>query len=161
MEVLCNGRRHTVAKRYSEFQALHKRVRPPRHRGGGDTGRGHQLPGAASSSSSSTVRAATVSPCSTLDQEDLQGPRLPPAPCPQLDAQSAGAAPAGPGALHTGKAPAGGAFGRVFFWGADPPPPTLVARQGVLYQNEELPQDVLDFLKVRRCQQDPKATSPL
>lgn len=48
----------------------------------------------------------------------------------------------------------------MFFWGADPPPPTLVARQGVLYQNEELPQDVLDFLKVRRCQQDPKATSP-
>lgn len=28
VEVLCNGRRHTVAKRYSEFQALHKRVRP-------------------------------------------------------------------------------------------------------------------------------------
>lgn len=27
VEVLCNGRRHTVAKRYSEFQALHKRVR--------------------------------------------------------------------------------------------------------------------------------------
>ncbi|XP_063201659.1 sorting nexin-22 isoform X3 [Chroicocephalus ridibundus] len=32
--------------------------------------------------------------------------------------------------------------------------------RGVLYHNEELPQDVLDFLKVRRCQQDPKATSP-
>ncbi|NXU28284.1 SNX22 protein, partial [Thalassarche chlororhynchos] len=32
--------------------------------------------------------------------------------------------------------------------------------QGVLYHNEELPQDVLDFLKVRRCQQDPKASSP-
>lgn len=29
VEVLCNGRRHTVTKRYSEFQALHKRVRPP------------------------------------------------------------------------------------------------------------------------------------
>ncbi|XP_025899743.1 sorting nexin-22 [Nothoprocta perdicaria] len=27
VEVLCNGRRHTVAKRYSEFQALHKRIR--------------------------------------------------------------------------------------------------------------------------------------
>ncbi|KFM05548.1 Sorting nexin-22, partial [Aptenodytes forsteri] len=32
--------------------------------------------------------------------------------------------------------------------------------QGVLYHNEELPQDVLDFLKVRRCQQDPKASRP-
>ncbi|KAM8804603.1 sorting nexin-22 [Eudromia elegans] len=27
VEVLCNGRRHTVAKRYSEFQALHKRLK--------------------------------------------------------------------------------------------------------------------------------------
>uniref|UniRef100_A0A669PIJ0 Sorting nexin 22 n=1 Tax=Phasianus colchicus TaxID=9054 RepID=A0A669PIJ0_PHACC len=27
VEVLCNGRRHTVAKRYSEFQALHKRIK--------------------------------------------------------------------------------------------------------------------------------------
>ncbi|XP_064932402.1 sorting nexin-22 isoform X6 [Columba livia] len=32
--------------------------------------------------------------------------------------------------------------------------------KGVLYHNEELPQDVLDFLKVRRCQQDPKASGP-
>lgn len=39
VEVLCNGRRHTVVKRYSEFQALHKRVRPPAPRR--DTGRGH------------------------------------------------------------------------------------------------------------------------
>lgn len=39
VEVLCNGRRHTVTKRYSEFQALHKRVRPP-----GSTGRGHGRP---------------------------------------------------------------------------------------------------------------------
>uniref|UniRef100_A0A8C6INE6 Uncharacterized protein n=1 Tax=Melopsittacus undulatus TaxID=13146 RepID=A0A8C6INE6_MELUD len=39
VEVLCNGRRHTVVKRYSEFQALHKRIKktckvpdfPPRH----------------------------------------------------------------------------------------------------------------------------------
>lgn len=34
MEVLCNGRRHTVTKRYSEFQALHKRVRAPSSAGG-------------------------------------------------------------------------------------------------------------------------------
>ncbi|KAM3663349.1 sorting nexin-22 isoform X4 [Ammospiza nelsoni] len=39
VEVLCNGRRHTVTRRYSEFQALHKRIKktckvpdfPPRH----------------------------------------------------------------------------------------------------------------------------------
>ncbi|KAI1234963.1 hypothetical protein IHE44_0002589, partial [Lamprotornis superbus] len=31
---------------------------------------------------------------------------------------------------------------------------------GVLYHNEELPQDVLDFLKVRQCQQNPKASTP-
>lgn len=41
------------------------------------------------------------------------------------------------------------------FWGADPPG----ALQGVLYHNEELPQDVLDFLKVRQCQQNPEASS--
>nr|XP_015089818.1 sorting nexin-22-like [Vicugna pacos] len=31
VEVLCRGRRHTVQRRYSEFHALHKRVRrrPP------------------------------------------------------------------------------------------------------------------------------------
>lgn len=40
--------------------------------------------------------------------------------------------------------------------GADPPG----ALQGVLYHNEELPQDILDFLKVRRCQQCPKGSSP-
>lgn len=27
VEVLCSGRRHTVPRRYSEFHALHKRVR--------------------------------------------------------------------------------------------------------------------------------------
>lgn len=43
-------------------------------------------------------------------------------------------------------------------WGADILPPG--ARQGVLYHNKELPQDVLDFLKVRRCPQDPKGSSP-
>lgn len=47
------------------------------------------------------------------------------------------------------------ALGRVY-WGADPPG----ALQGVLYHNEELPQDILDFLKVRRCQQCPKGSSP-
>lgn len=46
----------------------------------------------------------------------------------------------------------------IFFWGADHPPSG--ARQGVLYHNKELPQDVLDFLKVQHCQQDPKASSP-
>ena len=64
VEVLCNGRRHTVVKRYSEFQALHKRVRPPDTVGGGTRGRDINSPeqgGPASSSSSSTVRAAMVS----------------------------------------------------------------------------------------------------
>lgn len=42
------------------------------------------------------------------------------------------------------------------FWGTDPPG----ALQGVLNHNKELPQDVLDFLKVRQCQQSPKASSP-
>ncbi|NXC31559.1 SNX22 protein, partial [Campylorhamphus procurvoides] len=91
VEVLCNGRRHTVTKRYSEFQALHKRIKktckvpdfPPRHVP-------HWMPKA-------------------LEQR-RQGLEL--------------------------------------------------YLRGVLYHNEELPQDVLDFLKVRRCQQDPKASSP-
>ncbi|NXQ99455.1 SNX22 protein, partial [Sagittarius serpentarius] len=91
VEVLCNGRRHTVAKRYSEFQALHKRIKktckvpdfPPRH-------------------------VPNWMP-KVLEQR-RQGLEL--------------------------------------------------YIRGVLYHNEELPQDVLDFLKVRRCQQDPKASSP-
>ncbi|XP_027513529.1 sorting nexin-22 isoform X1 [Corapipo altera] len=91
VEVLCDGRRHTVTKRYSEFQALHKRIKktckvpdfPPRHVP-------HWMPKA-------------------LEQR-RQGLEL--------------------------------------------------YLRGVLYHNKELPQDVLDFLKVRRCQQDPKASSP-
>ncbi|NXC69904.1 SNX22 protein, partial [Anhinga anhinga] len=91
VEVLCNGRRHTVAKRYSEFQALHKRIKktckvpdfPPRH-------------------------VPNWMP-KVLEQR-RQGLEL--------------------------------------------------YIRGVLYDNEELPQDVLDFLKVRRCQQDPKTSSP-
>ncbi|XP_069722584.1 sorting nexin-22 isoform X3 [Phaenicophaeus curvirostris] len=76
VEVLCNGRRHTVAKRYSEFQALHKRIK-----------------------------------------KTCKVPDFPPRHVPN--------------------------------W----------MPKGVLFHNEELPQDVLDFLKVRRCQQDPKASS--
>lgn len=122
VEVLCNGRRHTVAKRYSEFQALHKRVRPPGTTGrGGGHAEGTPAPQRRWGPASSSM-VHGVPPCSTLDQEDLQGPRLPPAPCPQLDAQSAGAAPAGPGALHTGKVPAGSAFGGGFFGVLTPPP---------------------------------------
>ncbi|XP_074955849.1 sorting nexin-22 isoform X2 [Phalacrocorax aristotelis] len=92
VEVMCNGRRHTVVKRYSEFQALHKQIKktckvpdfPPRH-------------------------VPNWMP-KVLEQR-RQGLEL--------------------------------------------------YIQGVLYDNEELPQDVLDFLKVRRCQQDPKTSSPL
>ncbi|NWS16557.1 SNX22 protein, partial [Pachyramphus minor] len=91
VEVLCNGRRHTVTKRYSEFQALHKRIKktckvpdfPPRHVP-------YWMPKA-------------------LEQR-RQGLEL--------------------------------------------------YLRGVLYHNKELPQDVLDFLKVRWCQRDPKASSP-
>ncbi|NWQ87128.1 SNX22 protein, partial [Burhinus bistriatus] len=117
VEVLCNGWRHTVAKRYSEFQALHKQIKktckvpdfPPR-------------------------RVPNWMP-KVLEQR-RQGLEL------YIRVRRWLAVPF--------------AFWGGFFWGADPP---LVARQGVLYHNEELPQDVLDFLKVRRCQQDPKATS--
>ncbi|NXR24602.1 SNX22 protein, partial [Cinclus mexicanus] len=91
VEVLCNGRRHTVTKRYSEFQALHKRIKkickvpdfPPRH-------------------------VPNWMP-KVLEQR-RQG--------------------------------------------------LEVYLRGVLYDNEELPQDVLDFLKVRQCQQNPKTSSP-
>ncbi|OXB81953.1 UNVERIFIED_CONTAM: hypothetical protein H355_004036 [Colinus virginianus] len=91
VEVLCNGRRHTVAKRYSEFQALHKRIK-----------------------------------------KNCKVPDFPPRHVPN--------------------------------W----VPKVLEQRrqglelyiQGVLCHNKELPQDVLDFLKVRCCQQDPKCCSP-
>lgn len=92
VEVLCNGRRHVVAKRYSEFQALHKRIK-----------------------------------------KNCKVPDFPPRRVPN--------------------------------W----VPKVLEQRrqglelyiQGILCHNEELPQDVLDFLKVRRCQQEPKGCSPL
>ncbi|NXY84732.1 SNX22 protein, partial [Alcedo cyanopectus] len=87
VEVLCHGRRHTVLKRYSEFQALHKRIKksctvptfPPRHVP-------HWMPKA-------------------LEQR-RQGLEL--------------------------------------------------YLRGVLYHNQELPQDVLEFLRVKRAQQDAK-----
>ncbi|NXT67906.1 SNX22 protein, partial [Chaetops frenatus] len=91
VEVLCNGRRHTVTKRYSEFQALHKQIK-----------------------------------------KTCKVPDFPPRHVPN--------------------------------W----MPKVLEQRRrglelylrGVLYHNEELPQDVLDFLKVQQCQQNPKAGSP-
>ncbi|NXV92273.1 SNX22 protein, partial [Calonectris borealis] len=117
VEVLCNGRRHTVVKRYSEFQALHKRIKktckvpdfPPR-------------------------RVPNWMP-KVLEQR-RQGLEL---------------------YIRVRRRPPV-AFGLFFFFLGVLTP--LRARQGVLYHNEELPQDVLDFLKVRRCQQDPKASSP-
>ncbi|NWS58773.1 SNX22 protein, partial [Chunga burmeisteri] len=118
VEVLCNGRRHTVAKRYSEFQALHKRIKktckvpdfPPRH-------------------------VPNWMP-KVLEQR-RQGLEL------YIRVRYRLAVP----------------FWEGSFLGVLIPSPRR-ARQGVLYHNEELPQDVLDFLKVRRCQQDPKASSP-
>ncbi|XP_041274438.1 sorting nexin-22 isoform X2 [Onychostruthus taczanowskii] len=91
VEVLCNGRRHTVTKRYSEFQALHKRIK-----------------------------------------KTCKVPDLPPRHVPNwmpkmLEQRRQG---------------------------------LELYLQGVLYHNEELPQDILDFLKVQRCQQSPKAGSP-
>ncbi|XP_053844173.1 sorting nexin-22 isoform X2 [Vidua macroura] len=91
VEVLCNGRRHTVTKRYSEFQALHKQIKKT---------------------------------CKVPDFPTRHVPNWMPKVLEQRRQ-----------ALE-------------------------VYLQGVLYHNEELPQDILDFLKVRRCQQSPKASSP-
>ncbi|XP_066415106.1 sorting nexin-22 isoform X1 [Molothrus aeneus] len=90
VEVLCNGRRHTVTKRYSEFQALHKRIK-----------------------------------------KTCKVPDFPPRHVPNWM----------PKALEQRRQA------------------LEVYLQGVLYHNKELPQDVLDFLKVPRCQQSPKASS--
>ncbi|XP_065497513.1 sorting nexin-22 isoform X2 [Caloenas nicobarica] len=89
VEVLCNGRRHTVAKRYSEFQALHKRIKK------------------------------------TCKVPDFPPRRVPNWMPKVLEQRRQG---------------------------------LELYLRGVLYHNEEPPQDVLDFLKVRRCQQDPKAS---
>ncbi|KAM4893026.1 sorting nexin-22 [Sylvia borin] len=91
VEVLCNGRRHTVTKRYSEFQALHKRIKKT---------------------------------CKVPDFPLRHVPNWMPK---VLEQRRQG---------------------------------LEIYLQGVLYHNEELPQDVLDFLKVRQCQQNPKASSP-
>ncbi|NXI12822.1 SNX22 protein, partial [Irena cyanogastra] len=90
VEVLCNGRRHTVTKCYREFQELHKRIR-----------------------------------------KTCKVPDFPP---------------------------------RISNWmpkGVEQRRQGLeVYLQGVLCHNEDLPQDILDFLKVRWCQQNPKASNP-
>uniref|UniRef100_A0A8B9I9N1 Sorting nexin 22 n=1 Tax=Anser brachyrhynchus TaxID=132585 RepID=A0A8B9I9N1_9AVES len=91
VEVLCNGRWHTVAKRYSEFQALHKRIKK------------------------------------TCKVPDFPPRRVPNWVPKVLEQRRQG---------------------------------LELYIQGVLCRNKELPQDVLDFLKVRRCQQDPKGSSP-
>ncbi|XP_061205945.1 sorting nexin-22 isoform X3 [Neopsephotus bourkii] len=85
VEVLCNGRRHTVVKRYSEFQALHKRIK-----------------------------------------KTCKVPDFPPRHVPN--------------------------------W---MPKVLEQRRQGLELYIRELPQDVLDFLKLRCCQQDPKGSSSL
>ncbi|XP_055573428.1 sorting nexin-22 isoform X1 [Falco cherrug] len=113
VEVLCNGRRHTVVKRYSEFQALHKRIKK--------TCKVPDFP---------TRHVPNWMP-KVLEQR-RQGLEL---------------------YIRVRSHPAV-AFGA--FFGVLTP---LGTWQGVLYHNEELPQDVLDFLKVRHCQQDPKASS--
>ncbi|XP_061856391.1 sorting nexin-22 [Colius striatus] len=91
VEVLSNGRRHTVAKRYSEFQALHKRIKKT---------------------------------CKVPDFPSRHVPNWMPK---ALEQRRQGL--------------------------------ELYIRS-VLYHNKELPQDLLDFLKVRRGQQDPRASSP-
>uniref|UniRef100_A0A8C4PDS8 Sorting nexin 22 n=1 Tax=Dromaius novaehollandiae TaxID=8790 RepID=A0A8C4PDS8_DRONO len=88
--VLCNGRRHTVAKRYSEFQALHKRIKK------------------------------------TCKVPDFPPRRVPNWMPKVLEQRRQG---------------------------------LELYMRGVLYHNEELPQEVLDFLKVRHFQQEPKAGS--
>uniref|UniRef100_A0A8C5U7P0 PX domain-containing protein n=1 Tax=Malurus cyaneus samueli TaxID=2593467 RepID=A0A8C5U7P0_9PASS len=91
VEVLCNGRRHTVTKRYSEFQALHNRIKKT---------------------------------CKVPDFPLRHVPNWMPK---ALEQRRQG---------------------------------LELYLQGVLYHNEQLPQDVLDFLKVRWCPQSPKASSP-
>ncbi|NXJ97250.1 SNX22 protein, partial [Corythaixoides concolor] len=116
VEVLCNGRRHTVAKRYSEFQALHKRIKKT---------------------------------CKVPDFPHRHVPNWMPKVLEQrrqgLELYIR---------VRWRLLRVVGGFLVFFLGGADP-----LLRQGVLYHNEELPQDVLDFLKVRRCPQDPKASS--
>ncbi|NXR54965.1 SNX22 protein, partial [Hippolais icterina] len=92
VEVLCNGQQHTVTKRYSEFQALHKQIK-----------------------------------------KTCKVPYFPPRHVPNWM----------PKVLEQRRQ------------GLE------IYLQGVLCHNKELPQDVLDFLKVQRCQQNPKASSPL
>ncbi|NWZ67063.1 SNX22 protein, partial [Acrocephalus arundinaceus] len=90
VEVLCNGQQHTVTKRYSEFQTLHKQIKK-------------------------TCKVPYF-------------PRHVPNWMPKvLEQRRQG---------------------------------LEIYLQGVLCHNKELPQDVLDFLKVQRCQQNPKASSP-
>ncbi|NWU99449.1 SNX22 protein, partial [Upupa epops] len=90
VEVQCNGRRHTVTKRYSEFQALHKRIKK------------------------------------TCRVPDFPPRRVPNWLPKVLEQRRQGL--------------------------------ELYIR-GVLYHNKEVPQDVLDFLKVQPFPQDPKASS--
>ncbi|NXW64290.1 SNX22 protein, partial [Eurystomus gularis] len=91
VEVLCGGRRHTVAKRYSDFQALHKRIKK------------------------------------TCKVPDFPLRRVPNWMPKVVEQRRQG---------------------------------LELYLRGLLNHNKDLPQDVLDFLKVRRGQQDLKARSP-
>lgn len=156
VEVLCNGRRHTVAKRYSEFQALHKRVRTWANgtRGSvwgvcpqpGTLLGGHTAPGPWS-----MLRPAPPQIKKTCKVPDFP-PRRVPNWVPKVLEQRRQGLELYIQVRHQRAAAAPRVLGVLTF------PPSLP--QGVLCRNKELPQDVLDFLKVRRCQQDPKGSSP-
>ncbi|RLW03642.1 hypothetical protein DV515_00006235 [Chloebia gouldiae] len=90
VEVLCNGRRHTVTKCYSEFQALHKQLKK-------------------------TCKVRNFPVLHTWMLGGLEQCRQ------KLE---------------------------------------VYLRNVVTDNNEELPQDILDFLKVQWCQQNAKASSP-
>ncbi|XP_067412126.1 sorting nexin-22 isoform X3 [Emydura macquarii macquarii] len=89
VKVLCNGRKHTIEKRYSEFHALHKKIR-----------------------------------------KMCKVPEFPPKRVPNWMSKVQEQRRQG----------------------------LEIYIQGVLYYNEELPKELLDFLKLRHFQQDAKAS---
>ncbi|XP_017740473.1 PREDICTED: sorting nexin-22 isoform X1 [Rhinopithecus bieti] len=135
VEVLCSGRRHTVPRRYSEFHALHKRVRRRRPPTGPGPASVRPLPrpcevgGRAPAPASATPISASVParPIKKLYKvPDFPSKRLPNWRTRGLEQRRQG----------------------------------LEAYiQGILYLNQEVPKELLEFLRLRHFPTDPKASN--
>ncbi|XP_032273647.1 sorting nexin-22 isoform X2 [Phoca vitulina] len=142
VEVLCRGRRHTVQRRYSEFHALHKRVRLRRRPTDRPRPGSCPAPGRRANCGPSLCHHCRPSPW----RAPVLGTDL----------------PAGFGIKKLYKVPDFPSK-RLPNWrtrGLEQRRQGLEAYiQGVLYLNQDVPKELLEFLNLRHFPTDPKASS--